>query len=107
MARLQAGRSGVQGLAGIFLYSGTSVRALGPTQPSIKWVPGASQGMKRQEREVDHSPLSGVEVRNEWSCTSVSCVCFHGMDRDYFFRYFEQIQMFKTVNSLKHSCWCM
>jgi len=36
--------------------------ALDPTQPPIQWIPGAlSLGIKRQEREADHSPLSSVE----------------------------------------------
>jgi hypothetical protein len=37
--------------------------ALGPTQPPIQRVPGAlSVGIKRPEREVDHSPPSSAEV---------------------------------------------
>jgi hypothetical protein len=40
--------------------------ALGPTQPPIQWVPVAlSLGIKRQEREADHSPPSSAEVK-EW-----------------------------------------
>jgi hypothetical protein len=45
--------------------------ALGPTQPPIQWVPGASSlGVKRPGREVDHSAPSGAEVKNAWSYTS-------------------------------------
>jgi hypothetical protein len=33
---------------------------LGPTHPPIQWVPG----VKRLDRETDHSPPSGADVRN-------------------------------------------
>jgi hypothetical protein len=39
--------------------------ALRPTQPPIQWVPEAlSPGVKRQERESDHSLPSSAEVKN-------------------------------------------
>ena len=41
-------------------------------------------GVKRQGREVDHSPPFGTEVKNEWSYTSTPPVCLHGVDRDNF-----------------------
>jgi hypothetical protein len=44
----------------IFLFSATSIPALGLTQPPIQWVPG----VKWPEREPDHSPPSGAEVKN-------------------------------------------
>jgi hypothetical protein len=38
-------------------------RLWGPTQPPIKWVPGAlSLGIKRQGREANHSSPSNAEV---------------------------------------------
>jgi hypothetical protein len=44
--------------------------ALGPTQPPIQWVPGAlSLGVKRPEREADHSSPTSAEV-SAWSYTS-------------------------------------
>jgi hypothetical protein len=50
-----------QGL-GMFLTT-ASRTALGPTQPPIRWVPGAlSLGVKQSGREVDHSPSSSAEV---------------------------------------------
>jgi hypothetical protein len=59
-----------QGL-GIFLFDTVSRPALGPTQSSIQWVPGElSLGVKRPEREADHSPPSNAEVKNAWSYTS-------------------------------------
>jgi hypothetical protein len=40
--------------------------ALGPTQPTIQWVPGSlSLGVKWPGREADHSPPSSAEVK-EW-----------------------------------------
>jgi hypothetical protein len=49
---------------GTFLFTTASRTALGPTQPPIQWVPGAlSVGVKRPEREADHSPPSSAESR--------------------------------------------
>jgi hypothetical protein len=40
---------------------------MGPTQPHIHCTAGAvSSGVKRSERETDHSPPSVADVRNEW-----------------------------------------
>jgi len=40
-------------------------------QSSMQWILGAvSLGVKRLRHEADHSPLSSVEVKNLWSCTS-------------------------------------
>jgi hypothetical protein len=63
--------TGVQGFdsrrgLGIFLFTTASRKALGPTQPPIQWVPGPlSVGIKRPEREADHSSPSSAEVK-EW-----------------------------------------
>jgi hypothetical protein len=47
-----------------FLFSTSSRLALGSTQPPIQWLPGAlSPGLKRQGREVDHSPPTSAEVK--------------------------------------------
>jgi hypothetical protein len=49
---------------GIFLYTIASRPALGPTQPLTQWVPGSlSLGVKRPEREADHSSPSSAEVK--------------------------------------------
>jgi hypothetical protein len=49
---------------GIFLFNTASRTALGPTQPTIQWVPGAlSLEIKRLGREADHSPPSSAEVK--------------------------------------------
>jgi hypothetical protein len=49
---------------GIFLFTTASGMALGPTQPPIRWVPGALfLGVKRLGHEADHSPPSSAEVK--------------------------------------------
>jgi hypothetical protein len=49
-----------------FSSSMSSRPVLGPTQPPIQWVPGAvSLGVKRLEREADHSPTS-AEVKKTY-----------------------------------------
>jgi hypothetical protein len=45
--------------------------ALRLTQPPILWVSRSSfAGVKQPGHEDDHSPPSGTEVKNEWSCIS-------------------------------------
>jgi hypothetical protein len=37
------------------------------TKPPVQWVPGAlSSGVKRPEREVDHSPPTSAKVKKMW-----------------------------------------
>jgi hypothetical protein len=48
-----------------FLFSSVSRQALGHRQPPIHWVSGdLLPGIKRQEREDNHSPPSSAEVKN-------------------------------------------
>jgi hypothetical protein len=50
----------------LHVHMTASRTALGPTPPPIQWIPGAfSLGVKRLEREADHSPPSSAEVK-EW-----------------------------------------
>ena len=44
--------------------------ALGPTQPSVQWVPGLSRGKVRPRRAADHSPPSSAAVMEDQSYTS-------------------------------------
>jgi hypothetical protein len=41
-------------------------------------------GIKQLRHDVDHSPPSRAEVKNEWSYTSAPCICLQGMDREGF-----------------------
>jgi hypothetical protein len=64
---LQAGRTGFNSQMGqeIFLFSILSRPVLGPTQPSILWVPQAlSPGLKRLGHEVSDSSASSTEMKN-------------------------------------------
>jgi hypothetical protein len=44
-------------------------------QPPIQWV----QGVKRSEREPDHTPPSNAEVKNSWSYTFSLPIRLHGV----------------------------
>ena len=50
-------------------------RALGPTQ-TFGGVTGSFSGLRQLEPDVDHSPPSSAEVKNEWSFTSASLIRF-------------------------------
>jgi hypothetical protein len=65
---------------GIFLFNAASRRALGPTQPPIQWVPGApSLGVKRPDREADHSFPSSAEVKECVEHISTPPILLHGV----------------------------
>jgi hypothetical protein len=60
-----------------FLYSTLSRPALELTQPPIQWVQGVlSPGVKRQEREADHSPPCSVKVENNGTMPALPYTLF-------------------------------
>jgi hypothetical protein len=70
--------------AGNFLFTTAFGTALGPTRPPIQWVPGPlSLGVKRREREVDHSPPSSAEVKVCVELYLHSPIRLHGVDLSY------------------------
>jgi len=46
--------------------------------------PCSFRRVKRQEREVDHSPPTSDKVKNEWSYTLAPPVCPHNVHRENF-----------------------
>jgi hypothetical protein len=46
--------------------------------------PGSFPGVKGMGREVDQSPPSNADVKNEWSCNSIPPLRHHGVGRDKF-----------------------
>jgi hypothetical protein len=68
---------------GLFLFTIASQPAVGSTQKPIRGrrcTAGAlSPGVKRLEREADHSPPSSAEVKKAWSYTSTPPIRLHGV----------------------------
>jgi hypothetical protein len=58
----------------IFLYCIASRMAVGPTQPPIQWVLGASPGVKQLGHEADHSPLFNPKVKNGRAIPPFPCM---------------------------------
>ena len=85
-------RASNQQQQGTFFFSESPRPALGPNQSPFQWVPAFFSGDKAADD--DHSPLSSVKVKNEWSYTSTPLVCLHGMDRDLTFFLMNLIQQF-------------
>jgi hypothetical protein len=73
------------------------MQVLEPAQPHIQWAPGFFPEVKRPWREVNHTPPSSAEVKNEYSYTSTSPLWLYGVDREnsffltafYIFHFFE------------------
>jgi len=46
-------------------FPNPSRRALGPTQPTIQWIPGPSRGVKRPGRGVHNPPHLAPRLKKE------------------------------------------
>jgi hypothetical protein len=63
-------------------FSKTSWPALGPTWPLIQWLPGFITAVKWPGCEMNHSPPSSAEDKNERNYTSTPPICLHGLKRE-------------------------
>jgi hypothetical protein len=57
----------------IFLFSESSRKALGSTQPTIHWL----LGLKLPECKVDYSPASNAEALMDGKCSSTAPESLH------------------------------
>jgi hypothetical protein len=72
----------------IFTLYKISRPSLGPNQTPIQWVLDFPYpGLKRQECEGGHSPLSSAKVKSDWSYTSFLPACICGVDMDIAFTF--------------------
>jgi len=85
---LRAGQSTVEILVGVrefFLLQNCPDRLWSPCSLLFDGYQDSFPGrVKQPGREVNHSPPSTVEVKNEWSFTSASPICHCGVDREDF-----------------------
>jgi hypothetical protein len=56
-------------------------------------------GVNQPQHEVDHSPPSRAEVKNEWRYTPIPAICLYAMDRDNFAFTFTNI-----FSPTRHGC---
>jgi len=61
-----------------------STTDMGPKWLSLLWLPVFFSVVNQSERKVGHSPLSNVQERNEWSCSSTPNICLHVIHRETF-----------------------
>jgi hypothetical protein len=68
-----------------FISSKNSRPALGSTQPPTKCVSRLlSRGLQRPGRQTHHWPVSGVEIKIQWSYNSVPRSCVHDVEKEEF-----------------------
>jgi hypothetical protein len=80
-----------------FLFSTSSILALGPTHPPKQWVPGTlSPEVKRPRREADHSFPTSAEVKKMWTYTSTPPYALVIIHRDKF-TFFTFLRVFTTL----------
>ena len=87
MAKLRVGQPGARIPAearGFSLAQNRPDRLWGAPSLLLSGHPGSFQGVKRMGRDVNPSPPSSAEVKNEWSYTSTAPTGLHGVERSNF-----------------------
>jgi len=56
-----------------FFFSQTSRAALEPSQPPVQKILVFFLAVKQLAPDIDHSPPSSLEAKNEWNFTSTPC----------------------------------
>jgi len=107
VTRFRAGRSGMRVSVGVrSFYIVQNVRpALGP--PSLGGYRCFIQGIMQPGRDVDHSPPSSAEFKNEWSCISSSPVCLYGLQWDNFTFFFHAFLSTRDLDFVLRHVLCV
>jgi hypothetical protein len=71
----------IQGRQEILLFSKTPSQFFDPACLMYNGYWGSSLEVNQPGCQVDHSPLSSADVKNEWSYTHTPPLCPHDMDR--------------------------
>jgi hypothetical protein len=72
------------GVKNFYLFQSVQTCSLAHPSSSSANKSGSFLGVKRPGREVDHSPLSSDEAKNEWSYISTPPIYLNGVNRDSF-----------------------
>jgi hypothetical protein len=60
----------------VFPFFRLPILVPGPTQPPIQWVSGFFPAGNAAGRDVDQSPPSSAEFKNEWNYNAAHLICF-------------------------------
>jgi hypothetical protein len=82
---------------GDFLFCKMCEPVLGPIQPHIQWVMGASLSrVKQLGLETDHKPPTSAVVKNAWTYTSTPPYAFMACTGTAFTRIFTDAVLFNS-----------
>lgn len=86
------------------LFSKSSDRLWCPRSPPFQLITQVlSTQVKRPARVIRPLTVSRTKVKNEWSSSSITLICFHGADRNNFAFYYDPLN--NCVLSLNLYLW--